>query len=56
MGYPRDLEEMREEELREEIKRREQAHRDGLCDYCNHSPAEPTCRFPERHQKAKTDG
>ncbi|QSQ14069.1 hypothetical protein [Myxococcus landrumensis] len=44
-----DLDEHDEEDLRAEVKRREELRQRGLCDYCCRPPATNTCKFPERH-------
>jgi len=50
MSYPLDLDEISEENLRGELKRREQHWQAGLCDYCGRKPETPPCKFPDRHQ------
>jgi hypothetical protein len=52
MSYPRNLDEIAEERLREELARREQARDNGLCDYCGRPGTSDSCQFPERHNKA----
>ena len=52
MSYPRDLDEIPEAELRDELANRARNRADGLCDYCCRPPASPPCRFPERHAMA----
>lgn len=49
MSYPRDLDEYTADELRAELERREQARRDGVCDYCGRDPRNTTCRMKSRH-------
>lgn len=49
MSYPRDLDEIPEEELRKEIERRQTARSEGKCDYCGRAVVESPCRFPKRH-------
>lgn len=50
MSYPRDLDEIPDNELYAELKRREQLRAQGLCDYCGRSDrSEPACKFPDRH-------
>lgn len=47
-----DLDEYPETQLRAELARRADARERGLCDYCGRPKAAPTCRFPERHDRA----
>lgn len=55
MSYPRDLDEMSEDELRLEIIRRREARLAGQCDYCARPlDAEPACRFPGRHGRVRS--
>lgn len=50
MSWHRDLDEITEHELREEIHRREQARLRGDCDYCGRRIGEPPyCKFSDRH-------
>lgn len=49
MSYPRDLDEYSDEELREEIARREDCRARGVCDYCGKNGNAPKCRFKNRH-------
>ena len=49
MSYPKDLDEIGEPELREELARREALRASGLCDYCGRAPSEQSCKFPKRH-------
>ena len=49
MSYPRDLDEIHEEELQAELRRRETDRLAGLCDYCHKPSSHPPCRFPDRH-------
>jgi hypothetical protein len=56
MGYPRDLDEYEEEELRAELDRRAKLRADGKCDYCGRSIHVPTCKFQERHRRQKPPG
>ena len=49
MSYQRDLDEFTEEELRDELARREEARRLGLCDYCGRNGNATKCHFPSRH-------
>jgi hypothetical protein len=49
VSYPRDLDEFSEEELRDELARREEARRLGLCDYCGRNGNATKCRFSNRH-------
>ena len=51
MGYPKGLDEYDEDELRQELHRRQQAQIAGICDYCGRRPATSSCRFPERHRR-----
>lgn len=50
MSYPRDLNEIPERELIFELRRRRQARRQGVCDYCGRYRQSEPCRFVERHQ------
>jgi hypothetical protein len=50
VSYPKDLDEYTDEQLREELERREKATESGLCGYCGRLPTEPACKFPERHE------
>lgn len=43
------LEELREEELTDELRKREEDRFVGHCDYCHRPPSEPACKFPDRH-------
>lgn len=52
MSYPRDLDEIPEQELLAEISRRATARAGRRCDYCGLPPELPVCRFPERHAAA----
>lgn len=52
MSYPRDLDEIDEAALVNEISRREVARDKGLCDYCGRKPRTKPCKFPERHKAA----
>lgn len=46
----RGLEEIPDEELHDELARRDRARYDGKCDYCGRvSGSEPRCKFPGRH-------
>lgn len=49
MGYPRDLDEYTDEELRAELEGRERLRALALCDYCGRSWETRACRFPDRH-------
>lgn len=50
MSYPRDLDEIPEQQLRAELRRRESLQQIGHCDYCSKPKhSEPGCKFPERH-------
>lgn len=55
MSYPRNLDEIDERLLRQEIERREKARAEGLCDYCGRPSTEPACRFPERHAQSSPE-
>lgn len=50
MSFPRDLDEIPEEELRAEIERRASARRLGICDYCGRAGTEKACKFTDRHK------
>ena len=55
MSYPRDLDELSEEELVAELSRRGRCRNSGLCDYCGRKLGiAPACRFPERHRPSVT--
>lgn len=47
-----DLDEYDEQKLRDEITRRENARRNGDCDYCGRDGSTTPCKFPLRHEKA----
>jgi hypothetical protein len=47
VGYPRDLEEMTDEELTAEIVRRSELRKDGLCAYCKQPFATGRCKIHE---------
>lgn len=49
MGYPRDIDDMSEKELTDELARRKRIQAAGLCDYCGSHPSKPACKYPERH-------
>ncbi len=51
MSFPRELEEIPEDELRTEIERRRAARMGNLCDYCGREPNTPVCKFPGRHRR-----
>ena len=44
------LDEYDEEELKDELVRRKNMRVNGYCDYCEHEPTEPFCKFPQRHK------
>ena len=44
MSYPRDLDEIPEDELHDELARREKKRDAGLCDYCGQAPEAPVCK------------
>ena len=46
-----NLRDIPEQELHQEIRRREIARMAGCCDYCEKPPSEPVCAHPERHVK-----
>ena len=51
MSYPRGIDELTEQELRDELILREARQQLGLCDYCNRLvDTKPACKFPERHK------
>lgn len=52
MGYSRDLDEYREDELLSELAQRAAYRAKGLCDYCHRHSDQPSCRFHDRHAKA----
>ncbi|MGD9749416.1 MAG: hypothetical protein AB7W59_00310 [Acidimicrobiia bacterium] len=52
MGYPKDLDEYSEDQLKGELERRAGLRAKGLCDYCGRPPSEPACRFQGRHHAA----
>lgn len=49
MGFPKDIDEMTESELRGELTLRADRRAKGWCDYCCREPHEKSCRFPKRH-------
>lgn len=51
MSYPRDLDEISQAELEQEITRRILLRIEGKCDYCERPVDADPCRFPERHRK-----
>lgn len=52
MGYRRDLDEYSDEELVQELNRREALRAIGKCDYCQRASNTAPCRFVKRHQKS----
>lgn len=52
MSYPLDLDEMSEEKLEGELKRRKDLRETGLCDYCGRKPETSTCKFSDRHRRS----
>ena len=52
MSYHRDLDEIPEIELQQEMLRRATRRESGLCDYCQRTADDPACKFPERHRLA----
>lgn len=52
MSYPKDLDEMDEIKLADEVERRRQTRAAGLCDYCGRKPDTDPCKFPDRHRAA----
>jgi len=56
MSYPRTLIDVSDHELVGELRRRAEAVRRGLCDYCNRpSESLPVCKFPYRHGRAERE-
>lgn len=53
MSYPRDLDEYDDEDLQEELDRRAELKKKGLCTYCKRKVTASACRFPERHKAGK---
>lgn len=49
MGYPKDLDDYTDAELKAELKRRVALREKGLCSYCKRSVKLSTCRYPDRH-------
>lgn len=49
MSYPKAIDEYSDIELQDELKRREQCYREGVCDYCGRSGDTEPCKFPSRH-------
>jgi hypothetical protein len=49
MSYRLDIDEYTAEQLREEIRLRENRRLMGNCDYCNRPRDEKSCKFPKRH-------
>lgn len=47
--YPKDLDEMDEEQLVAELNRRAKLRAKGRCDYCGQHYSAPSCKLPERH-------
>lgn len=54
MSYPRDLDEVPQNELLQELARRQIMRDQDLCDYCGRYGGEP-CRFAERHRRAERE-
>lgn len=52
MSYPLSLDEIPEGKLLREIRRRHNARRKGVCDYCGRYKNEMVCKFPDRHALA----
>lgn len=53
MSYQKDLDEYTEEQLNNELKRRQDLRNEGKCDYCGQLGNTPNCKFPERHKYAR---
>jgi len=53
MGYPTEIDEISDEKLIAEVRRRYQVHQSSGCTYCGRSILEETCRFPEFHRAQK---
>lgn len=49
MSYPKDLEDYSDDELKNELMRRDQARRNGLCDYCMRPYMLRPCKYLGRH-------
>lgn len=54
MNEPLPLDEIRERDLIFELRRRRQARRQGVCDYCGRYRQSEPCRFVERHTAVAT--
>ena len=52
MSYPKDLDEYTEDQLREELARRQSLRDENLCDYCGQPGNSPLCRMRDRHMLA----
>lgn len=52
MSYTRDLDEYMEHELVNELNRRKELQKKGLCDYCGRDGTTQSCKFHDRHQIA----
>lgn len=49
MSYLKDIDEYTTAELEAELAKREEANKQGLCDYCHRPRSTSSCRFPRRH-------
>lgn len=49
MGYPRDIDDYSDDELLDELRRREDMRARGLCDYCKSEVTAAPCRHRDRH-------
>ena len=52
MSYAKEITEFTDEQLTDELKRRDRCRRSGVCDYCEQPPHTTACRFPDRHVMA----
>lgn len=55
MSYPRDLEDFGEGELQQELLRRFEARKAGICDYCGRGSETTSCRYSLRHSPPTGD-
>lgn len=56
MSFPRDLDEIGEDELQQELLRRFNARQQGVCDYCGRGPKTPSCKYSGRHSYSPPTG
>ncbi len=51
--WPRELDEYSDQELKDELRRRELERAAYRCDYCHRSYSSHPCKFPTRHAMPK---